>query len=229
MKFPFINIHTHKPCAEHALCISNLFTDDFYKGNKKISGFFSVGIHPWYIKDEKTLEKQLSLLKEIVSHSNCLAIGEAGLDKLTETDWDLQYKAFIEQIRISEKSGKPMIIHCVKAWDEILKLRKQSKTTFPWIIHGFNSSEQMARQLLDAGCFLSFGKMIMKPDSKAAKVLKYLKPDEFFLETDDEDITIGEIYNKTAELRNISIDELKKQLSGNFERLFKIFSTDNTL
>ncbi|MBW6480833.1 MAG: TatD family hydrolase [Bacteroidales bacterium] len=221
MKFPLINIHTHKPCAEHALCISNFFPDDFRENNKKHSGFFSAGIHPWYIKDEETLEKQLKLLDEIISHSNCLAIGEAGLDKVTKSDWDLQERAFIEQIKISEKTGKPMIIHCVKAWDEILKLRKQQKPTVAWIIHGFSSSEQMAQQLLDAGCLLSFGKMIMNSDSKAAKVLMNLNSDEFFLETDDEDIGIDQIYKKAAEFRKISVDELKEKINVNFEKVFK--------
>ena len=193
------------------------------------SGFFSTGIHPWYIKNEKSLTEQLSLLDQVVSHPNCVAIGEAGLDKLTETDWNLQEKAFIEQIYISEKTGKPMIIHCVKAWDEILKMRKVEKPVCPWIIHGFNSSEQMARQLLDAGCLLSFGKMILNPESKTAKVLLSLKPHEFFLETDDENITIVEIYKRAAELRDMSVDELKKLMTGNFESVFKISYTENAL
>lgn len=230
MKFPYINIHTHQPCDDGAICIKNLFISDIKEKKHKDSGFFSVGIHPWYIKSEESLVKHLALLDDSISHPEYLAIGEAGLDKLTETDWDLQEKAFTEQIRIAEKSGKPMIIHCVKAWDEILKLKKQENPIYPWIIHGFNSSEQMARQLLDAGCLLSFGKMILNPESKAAKVLPSVKPGEFFLETDDdEDITIVEIYKKASELRNISVDELKKQMTENFERIFKISITENTL
>jgi TatD DNase family protein len=222
MKFPFINIHTHKPCAGDAFCITNFFPDDFLEEQKKISGYFSIGIHPWYIKNQETPGKQLKLLADIASHSHCLAIGEAGLDKVTETGWNLQEKAFIEQIGIAERSGKPMIIHCVKAWDEILKLRKQENSTVPWIIHGFNSSEQMARQLLDSGCMLSFGKMIMKPDSKAAKVLMNLKFDEFFLETDDAEIMIEQVYEKASEIRNESIEDLKLQQCNNFERIFGI-------
>ncbi len=222
MKSPFINIHIHKPCGEHVLCIRNLFPDDFYEKKEKHFGYFSVGIHPWYIKDAETLGKQLNVLEELVNHKGCLAIGEAGLDKVTETGWDLQEKAFIEQIRISERSGKPMIIHCVKAWDEILKLRKQEKPTVPWIIHGFNSSEQMARQLLDAGCRLSFGKMIMKPDSKTVNVLMNLKFDDFFLETDDDEIMIEQVYEKASEIRNESIEDLKLQQCNNFELIFGI-------
>ncbi len=221
MKFPFINIHTHQPCAHDAICIRNMFIRDFQKNKHKDSGFFSAGIHPWYINSKETLVEQLALLVDAISHPDCLALGEAGLDKFTETHWALQEKAFIEQIRISEKSGKPMIIHCVKAWDEILKLRKQEKSTYPWIIHGFNSSEQMARQLLHAGCLLSFGKMILNPDSKASKLLINMNPEKFFLETDDEEITIVEIYIKAAELRNVSMAELKKQMTGNFISTFK--------
>jgi TatD DNase family protein len=222
MKFPFINIHTHQPCAYDVICIRNLFISDIQENKHKDSGFFSAGIHPWYIKSEETVVKQLALLADAISHPDCLAIGEAGLDKATETDWALQEKAFIEQIRISEKSEKPMIIHCVKAWGDILRLRKQEKSNQFWVIHGYNSSKQMAQQLLDAGCLLSFGKLIINPDSKAAKVLKSLNPNEFLPETDDNDISIGEIYKRIAELRDISMNELKKQLTGNFERIFKM-------
>lgn len=227
MKFPFINIHTHKPCGEHVLCISNLYPDNFYEKKHKHFGFFSVGIHPWYIEDTETLDKQLSVLEEIVNHKGCIAIGEAGLDKATETDWGLQEKVFIEQIGISEKSEKPLIIHCVKAWDEILKLRKQQKPEVPWIIHGFNSSKQMASQLLDAGCLLSFGKMIMKQESKAAKVLSVIKNEDFFLETDDAQIAIENVYEKASEIRNESLDNLKLQQCNNFERVFGILPSSS--
>ena len=220
MNFPIINIHTHKPCAENAICISNLFPDRFSKLRKNISGFFSVGIHPWYVKDKEYLEKQLSLLQEAVSHPKCLAIGECGLDKVSKTPWDLQKQAFVEQIKISEKEDKPVIIHCVKTWDDILQMRKNENARKKWIIHGFNSSTQMARQLIDSGCMLSFGSIILKSDSKAANVLSELDFDDFFLETDDIDIGIEKIYEKASEIRNESIDNLKSKQYNNFERVF---------
>ena len=220
MNFPFINIHTHKPCAEHALCISNLFPDQFSDRNKNISGYFSVGIHPWYVKDKEYLEKQLSLLQETVSHPKCIAIGECGLDKVSKTPWDLQKQAFAEQIKISEKEDKPVIIHCVKAWDDILQMRKNENTRKKWIIHGFNSSMQMARQLIDSGCMLSFGSIILKSDSKAVNILSELDFNDFFLETDDADISIEKIYEKSSEIRNENIDNLKSQQYKNFEHVF---------
>ncbi|MFN2395461.1 MAG: TatD family hydrolase [Bacteroidales bacterium] len=219
MNLPYIDIHTHKICNGEIVCVTNVFPNELRSGSSA-SGFFSCGIHPWYIKNDTDLEVQLQLIKNEISLDNFMALGEAGLDKLCDTPWELQQVAFKKQITISENFQKPMIIHCVKAWDDILHFRKTEKPKNVWIIHGFNSSEQMAGQLIDSGCMLSFGSLIQRSDSKAAKVLSVLNQKDFFLETDDADINIEKIYKKASEIRNEETEKLKAQQYNNFERIF---------
>lgn len=219
MNLPYIDIHTHKFCKGDVVCIKNVFPDELKSGSSA-SGLFSCGIHPWYIKNDTDLEAQLQRINNEISGENFMALGEAGLDKLCDTSWALQQKAFKKQISLSESFQKPMIIHCVKAWDDILHFRKVEKVQKIWIIHGYNSSEQMAKQLIASGCLLSFGSLILNTDSKAAKILSALNQEDFFLETDDADDNIEKIYKKASEIRNVDIEKLKVQQYKNFERIF---------
>ncbi len=85
---------------------------------------YSIGIHPWHIQREN-IQKELNLLEKYVGLPNVKAIGECGLDKLCETDFNRQKEVFLLQTAISEKVGKPLIIHCVKSFDEIIYLKKK--------------------------------------------------------------------------------------------------------
>ncbi len=219
MNLPYIDIHTHKAYNDKNLYVTNVFPKEL-KSDLSFLRFFSCGIHPWYIKNDADMEAQLQLVEKEIARENFMALGEAGLDKLCDTPWKLQQAAFKKQIAISENSRKPMIIHCVKAWDDILHFRKAEKPQNIWIIHGFNSSEQMAKQLIACGCLLSFGSLILRSDSKAAKILSALNQEDFFLETDDADMNIQKIYEKASEIRNVDMEKLKAQQYKNFERIF---------
>ena len=78
-----------------------------------------------------------------------------------------------------------------------------------WIIHGFQKNEQIARELLKNNIKLSFGKAILSK-IELQKLVFSLSDMDFFLETDNDSVKIEEIYEKTAQIRNISIDKLKK-------------------
>jgi TatD DNase family protein len=218
MTIPYINIHTHNNCDDGAICIRNRFVDA-EKPSEGMNTFFSLGLHPWYLKDPDTVNRELALLSECIGMPECLAIGETGLDKISETDFDLQVQAFEKQLHIAAEHNKPVIIHCVKAWDEMLQIRKGLKTATPWIIHGFSSSYQMASQLIDHGCMLSFGNHLPKRH-KLAEVFKKIRSENFFLETDDEPLAIEIIYEHAKNIRDCSIVELKQNQLENFERIF---------
>lgn len=217
---PFINIHTHRLCNSNELCIRNILPEKWDDNLSKTGSLFSVGLHPWFLESAENVDSELDVVKSLITHPEFIAIGEAGLDKVSQTVWDLQVLAFKKQISLSEQSGKPMIIHCVKSYNEILVIRKDMKAFQPWIFHGFNSSTEMAHQIIEAGCLLSFGKMILKSRSKAINVFKGLQSGQFFLETDDDDINIENVYQDVAELRNTTIEELKNQQLKNFRNLF---------
>jgi TatD DNase family protein len=85
------------------------------------------------------------------------------------------------------------------------------------IIHGFNKNEQLGKQLLDKGFLLSFGIAALKENSGAAKLIQ--STNNFFLETDDADVSIEEIYQAAAILKKCTVDELKARIFADWNKL----------
>ncbi len=225
MKPVCIDFHTHKICQDDSdrVCIHNLFAHDvpsFDDWDLYRNTFFSIGLHPWHHGTEQENKTDLNRISEAASIRKVLAIGECGLDKFCDLPMNEQRSLFMKQVEISEIVSKPVIVHCVKAYDEILHLRKQINSKQPWIIHGFNSSEQMAGQLMDHGCLLSFGHSIFSENSKASAALQELPLSAFLLETDDDDMQIDAIYQKVSLLKEVSLIHLQKQMMNNFTKLF---------
>ncbi len=159
-------------------------------------------------------------LRRYATLPNVLAIGECGLDKICNTPWDVQLLAFNQQIQLATTLGKPLIIHCVRAFGEFLHILKTDEPTVPVIVHGFSRNARIASQLLDAGVYLSFGAAILNDTSPAATVLPQVPPEKFFLETDDATTPIAALYKKAAAIRNISEEGITLQLQQNFTKTF---------
>ena len=203
----FFDFHHHD--ADRKSGIYNL------KFNEEIpENFFSAGIHPNALSDG--LEKQLLWLQEIAVAENCVAIGECGLDGLIDVDEKLQQKAFLAQIEIANSLQKPLIIHCVKRFSQLLKFRKMSKV--PMIVHGFNKRKTIGDDLLKNGLCLSFGKSVLY-NVNLQDFVKHLPIENLFLETDSADFEIKELYQKVADLRNMRLEDLSKKIKNNLKNL----------
>ena len=185
----YINFHTH---------IDSEFDDTLSIVNVDINlcdnidyKFCSVGFHPWNITENWELLKPT--FESLLSQPNVLMIGEAGLDKKCKTDFQLQNEVFLYQIALSEKFKKPLIIHCVGAFNEIIALKRKLKPTQKWVIHGFNNRYSIAKLLFDNGFWVSLGSVF---DNKTIdyKLIVELFKDRFFLETDDSSRSIKEVY-----------------------------------
>ena len=214
----YIDIHVHNHYGhEDAMLLLNLFPQDADMINT--AGHYSIGLHPWYVNME-TLENDIAVINQAALNPNVLAIGEIGLDKKIDVPYMKQLQAFEQQLDIAEKLKKPVIIHCVKAYDDIMSLRKKFNQSIPWIIHWFNASEQIAAKLIKYNCYLSFGKMLFKENSKAFGVFKNIPLNRIFFETDDAGISISQIYQKAEEVRNVSPAEMKKIIKNNFINCF---------
>jgi TatD DNase family protein len=150
-----------------------------------------------------------------------IAIGEAGFDKLSGPSPELQRKTFEEQVMIAEDFRLPVIIHCVRAWDELLAVYKNLKPKMPWLIHGFRGKKVLAAQLLSKGMYLSFWfDFVLKPES--SDLLKSLPVDRIFLETDGADVDIRDIYNKVSDDLDLKVEELKAKILSNFFVFFNL-------
>ena len=116
---------------------------------------------------------------------------------------------------------KPVIIHCVGAFQEIIKIKKDLNITVPAIIHGFSKNETVAKDLVKNGFYISFGKYLFE-NPLLKNVFHKIPNDSFFLETDSSHQKIEAIYNLAAAYKNISIDDVKKNIENNFKKVFKI-------
>lgn len=210
----FINTHTHKQLYDAQIELVSLTG-----GSEEKANLYSIGIHPWFI-DKETVHNELENLKIGVKEKKCLAIGECGLDKLSKVNFALQEEVFVEHIKIANQIQKPLIVHCVKAFNEVLNCLNLQDNNVPVIVHGFNNNENIARLMVEQGIFFSFGKALLGYESNAAKALITVGRKNFFLETDNADISIKYIYKKASELLHIDEEILKLQLQQNFERVF---------
>ena len=203
----FFDFHHHK--SHNSYGIYNLHQEEILPEN-----YFSIGIHPKDI--DGNWQENLEKVKEISQQQNCVAIGECGLDALINIDENLQKKVFEAQILWANEINKPMIIHCVKRFQELIPFQKLAKV--PLIIHGFNKRKSVADEMLKHGFYLSFGKSVLHSVSLQA-IVKDFPLEKMFLETDDADFDIAELYQKVAELKEISLGKLQKQISNNLEIL----------
>lgn len=211
----YYNFHTHKTTNESDVFeLINQHPKDF---DASISNY-SIGIHPWYIIENK-IDEDLSFIKSKLADKNCLAVGECGLDKRIEISFDLQEDVFRKQLALAEKFKKPVVIHCVASFQELIKIKKELNVSVPMIIHGFSKKRELANQLLDNGFYLSFGKYLLRnPELKS--VFQSVPNDKFLLETDTEEERIQEVYKVASKYKSLEINELKDIIETNFRRIF---------
>ena len=114
-----------------------------------------------------------------------------------------------------------MVIHSVKAHNEILKLKKDTQPNANWVIHNFTGSQQMALDFIDHGFYLSICHHIKNENSRINQFFHQLPKNKIFLETDDFDISIKELYHVAAKKMMMSIDELKSQLVYNLQEFLR--------
>ena len=211
----FINLHTHKfSNLSDVIEVVNQYPWEF---DASIPNY-SIGIHPWYIEKSR-LESDLEIIKEKLQLSECLALGECGLDKRIEIPLELQISVFKKQLEIVKQTNKPVVLHCVAAYDEVIAIKKEMKIQNPMIIHGFSKNEQVAQSLLKNGFYLSFGKYLLRnPDLE--KVFTFAPKNQILLETDTIEESIYQVYDKAAAIKGISVEQMKAIVFSNFSKIF---------
>ena len=196
-----IDFHTHRETAEGVVTPR------------------SFGIHPWRAAEEDATSPEAFREAYGKEFDEAEIIGECGLDKVCKCDWQTQLRLFDWQIRIADELRKPMVIHCVRAFNELLELRK-GHTGRIWVVHGFTGSAQLAAQLFRAGIWVSYGAALL--DQKRQKVRNSLRdnPYPFLLETDESDAGIAAVYRAASETLGIDIERLSDTIKQNYLALF---------
>lgn len=211
----FYNLHTHHYTNNPDMVeLVNQYPWEFNDSVPR----YSIGIHPWHI-DENRLETDLKIMEEKLSLAECLAVGECGLDKRIEVPMGLQLKVFERQIALAEQFNKPLVLHLVAAYDELIALHKRLNIKVPVVLHGFSKNAQVAKQLLDNGFYLSFGKYLLQNPELKTTFLS-MPNDRFLLETDMIAETLEEVYAKAAEYKGMTIEDLKAIVSNTWNAIF---------
>jgi len=215
----YIDIHTHnaKP-AKGIFAVENLMAHENLIPGTITAKAFTAGIHPWHL-NEFNRDQLLEYVSNVAGDPNLIAFGEAGFDKLRGPSVELQTSTFAEQVKIAGEYNKPLVIHCVRAWEELLAAHRKMKPLTPWLVHGFRGKQELALQLIKRGMYLSFWfDFVMRPES--AELLRFLPNDRIFLETDGADVDIRDIYRKVSIDLGMNAEELKRIVFNNFSALF---------
>lgn len=219
----YINIHGHRQASSiEEWVMMNLMAKDFPPEDIEY-GYYSVGFHPYNVgkaNEQETLDR----VRMAVEHPRVLAIGEIGLDKSIEASMEDQQRIFEKQVKIAESANLPVILHAVRSFNELIAFMKAKQPVVPMIIHGYNGGVQMADELVKSGFMISFGQALTGEHSKIIEALQVVPVEKMFLETDEGDMDIRELYQFAAELKGVSLDHLRVQIFENARTHLSRFS-----
>lgn len=215
----FLDIHTHQQ-KRHAE-VQSILSLSLTEGINTLpeDQELSIGLHPWFATLEH-LETDFIKLRELATQQQVKMIGECGLDRLRGESLENQLLILKKQLYLADELQKPVILHCVKYFAELMALQQQIRVKVPLIVHGFNKKEELGRQLMNKGFYLSFGEAILNSKSGAAALIK--ETAIFFLETDEAEYSIQEIYQAAANLKNCSVEEMKALIFASWKKIMLI-------
>jgi len=211
----FFNLHTHQSSNQlDVLELVNQYPQEFDAAIPN----YSIGIHPWHIVEDR-IEADLEIIESKLKDEMCLAIGECGLDKRIAIPIALQQIVFKKQLALAEKYRKPVVIHCVAAFQEVIAIKKKMAISVPMVIHGFSKNKETAEQLITNGFYISFGKYLLR-NLELEVVFKSIPKEHLFLETDTIEEGIAAVYALAAKYRNIEMGEMMAIIKANFDTVF---------
>lgn len=212
----YIDIHTHNFIKKNVKQIINILYSVDQISTIYNTNYYSIGLHPWHIKKNINIVSPLSEL--VIKHKTIIAIGETGIDRACTTPINLQEEIFKQHIQVSEDLKKPLIIHSVRSYSDILRYHKLYKPKMPWILHNYNGNEVITKQYLKYNIYFSIGEI--RKGSKLNKSIKIIPIEKLFFETDDSKTSIEEIYHNVSEILNTTTKNLIQIVSQNFNRVF---------
>ena len=171
----------------------------------------TVGVHPWHAPFGDLAEVELCA-------SEVDAIGEIGLDYACDIPRDVQTEIFEAQLAIAERFEKPVVLHCVRAFEDVIKIVGKYRLKAV-IFHGFIGSIEQAQCAVKQGHYISFGERTFR-SPKTIEAMRSTLLSHLFVETDESTTPIEEIYSKIAEFRGIAVEDLIKTTEANFRKIF---------
>ena len=189
----YYDFHTHRrETAGDVAAIVNVKAGEAWTDLRRVS----VGVHPWHVTAQ--WREQVEQVSSVARRPEVACIGECGLDRLRGGVWEWQRPCFEAQLVLAREVGKPVVVHCVRAIDEVVAMRKKFGDV-AMVLHGFRGKPQQAAQLLGQGFWLSFG-----PLFNAESLRMAFEAGRMCLETDDSGLSIREVYERASSALSIS-------------------------
>ena len=211
-----IDLHTHRISETGNTQILNIFAQDLPLDRTDF--LFSAGLHPWHI-GKVIPEECFQAIERAAVQKNMLAVGECGLDRSIDTAFAIQEWCFEQQVQIANTHCKPLIIHCVRAYSDLLEHKKESKSGLPWIIHGYRGNLETTLSLIKHNFYFSVGEQLLKDESKHA-IFRSIPIERLFLETDESELPIAQIYSMAAQVLSLDENKLTQIIANNFTSVF---------
>lgn len=212
---PLVDIHTHRSGTDQPSGVKMVRSYRLGAEEELPPAPFSAGIHPWDAGNLHDTARLLDRLREM----HVAAIGEIGLDyshaKETITQ---QTELFEAQLEIAIERQLPVVIHCVKAFEQVMTTLHRHSTQNV-LLHGYIGSPEQTRRVIDAGYYISAGATSLQ-SPKTVNSLRTTPLDRLFLETDDADVSIEAIYRQASDVLGIPLPDLRVSLYENFKKLF---------
>jgi TatD DNase family protein len=197
--------------------------------------FCSVGTHPHHADEE--LDISAADLVALTKHDKVVAIGEAGLDYFYDNSpREAQAQGFRAHIAAARETGLPLVIHSRDADDDMARILEDEmgKGAFPAVLHCFTGGRALAMKAIELGLSISFtGILTFKKSDDLRAIAAELPADRILVETDAPYLAPGKMRGKRnepsfvvetartlAETRSVSFEDVAKQTTENFFRLF---------
>lgn len=199
--------------------------------------FSTMGLHPCSVN--RDFQRELYIVEDWLSKRKFSAIGEMGTDLYWDkTFWDQQKEAFTIQVGWAKKYALPIIIHCRETLDQTIEMVEQLQDgKLTGIFHCFSGSAEQAEKITKLNFLLGIGGVVTFKKGGLDTVLPEVSLENIVLETDspylapvphrgkrNEPSFIPLIAERVAEIRKVSINEVRHQTTQNALRLFQQIS-----
>jgi len=209
-----IDIHTH----QHLNNTKNFALFSQIHANFIHAPYYSIGLHPWSVEKIDLEDWKKHFLPYL---AKSLAIGEVGLDKIKVINFELQKSVFLYFLELAIEHKKPIIIHLVKAYEEMLTIFKHYQPTIPIIFHAYHAPTEFTKAMMNYQSYFSFGWRELNRKNCCLIADKKMITKKFFLETDDGQQSIEECYLRASQMLGLTIDNIIEITQINFQEIFK--------
>jgi TatD DNase family protein len=149
----------------------------------------SFGLHPWFVMDRSP--QWLDILEKYLVENQRSCCGEIGIDHACEEEtFSVQESVFIEQLKLAARLGRPVTVHCRKAFGRLLELLKRAGGVFQGgLVHSYSGPPDLVKPLIESGLSISFSGSLTFPNSRRAHAsAAVVSHDRLLIETDSPDI-----------------------------------------